>query len=203
MKIFCVGRNYAKHARELGNEVPGDPIIFMKPSTALLVEDKPFFYPDFSQDIHYEAEIVLRICKNGKHVQSEFAHNYYDAVAIGIDFTARDVQQKCKEKGHPWEIAKAFDHSAPVSTFLPIDEVMRDGSVDFHLDINGKTVQHGNTKDLIFNFNTLVCYISKFFKLQQGDYIFTGTPEGVGPVAVGDVLEGYIGDRKMLKVEVR
>jgi 2-keto-4-pentenoate hydratase/2-oxohepta-3-ene-1,7-dioic acid hydratase in catechol pathway len=203
MKIFCIGRNYAEHAKELGNVVPTEPMIFMKPATALVVNNKPFYYPDFSKDIHYEAEIVLQICKNGKHIQPEFAHTYYDAVAIGIDFTARDLQQQCKKNGHPWEIAKAFDNSAPVGDFIPLDEAIRDGSIQFHLDLNGKTVQNGDTKDLIFTFDTLICYISKFFKLQQGDYIFTGTPEGVGPVKVGDVLEGYIGSKKLLNFEVK
>lgn len=203
MKIICIGRNYAEHARELGNEVPSEPLIFMKPSTALVVNNKPFFYPDFSQDIHYEAEIVLRICKNGKHVQPEFASEYYDAVAIGIDFTARDLQQKCKEKRMPWEIAKSFDNSAPVGEFIPMQEAMQNGSIKFHLDINGKTVQQGDTHDLIFTFETLICYVSKFFKLQQGDFIFTGTPEGVGPIAIGDLLEGYIGEKKLLTCEIK
>jgi acylpyruvate hydrolase len=203
MKIFCIGRNYAKHAAELGNQVPAEPMIFMKPATALVVNNKPFYYPEFSKDIQYECEIVLQICKNGRQVQPEFAHAYYDAVAVGIDFTARDLQDKCKQNKHPWEIAKAFDNSAPVSNFLPLEEAMKDGSIDFHLDINGKTVQHGNTKDLIFNFNTLICHISKYFKLQQGDYVFTGTPEGVGPVQIGDVLEGYIGEQKMFHFEIK
>ena len=203
MKIFCIGRNYADHVKELGNEVPSEPLIFMKPATALVVNNKPFYYPDFSKDIHYEAEIVLRISKNGKHVQPQFAHEYYDAVALGIDFTARDLQQQCKKAGNPWEIAKAFDNSAPVSEFIPLDEAISNGSIDFRLDINGRTVQHGNTQNLIFNFNTLICHISKYFKLQQGDYLFTGTPEGVGPVKVGDVLTGFIGSRQMFEFEVK
>lgn len=203
MKIFCIGRNYAAHAKELGNEVPAEPMIFMKPATALVVNNKPFYYPDFSKDIHYEAEIVLRVSKNGKHVEPEFASEYYDAVAIGIDFTARDLQQQCKDKRMPWEIAKAFDNSAPVSEFMLLDEAYNNGSIQFHLDINGKTVQEGDTKNLIFSFETLICHISKYFKLQQGDYIYTGTPEGVGPVKIGDVLEGYIGSRKLLKFEIK
>ena len=203
MKIFCIGRNYADHVKELGNEVPSEPMIFMKPATALVVNNKPFYYPDFSKDIHYEAEIVLRISKNGKHIQPEFAHEYYDAVALGIDFTARDLQQQCKKAGNPWEIAKAFDNSAPVSEFIPLDEAMSNGSIDFHLDINGHTVQRGDTRNLIFDFDTLICHISKYFKLQQGDYLFTGTPEGVGPVKIGDVLEAYIGDQKLMQFEVK
>ena len=203
MKIFCIGRNYVAHAQELGNEVPTEPLIFMKPATALVVNNKPFYYPDFSKDIHHEVEIVLRIAKNGKHVQPEFAHEYYDAVALGIDFTARDLQQQCKKAGSPWEIAKAFDNSAPVSEFISLDEAVKEGVIDFHLDINGKTVQHGNTKNLIFNFDTLICHLSKYFKLQQGDYVFTGTPEGVGPVKIGDVLTGFIGDRRMFEFEIK
>ncbi|HLF65252.1 MAG TPA: fumarylacetoacetate hydrolase family protein [Saprospiraceae bacterium] len=203
MKIFCIGRNYAEHAKELGNAIPSEPMIFMKPATALVVNNKPFYYPDFSKDIQYEAEIVLRISKNGKQVQPEFASEYYDAVAIGIDFTARDLQQRCKENRTPWEIAKAFDNSAPVSDFIPLNEAMTNGSIDFHLDINGQTVQHGDTKNVIFDFDTLICHISKYFKVQQGDYVFTGTPEGVGPVKIGDVLEGYIGSRKLMQFEVK
>jgi 2-keto-4-pentenoate hydratase/2-oxohepta-3-ene-1,7-dioic acid hydratase in catechol pathway len=203
MKIFCIGRNYAEHAKELGNTVPTEPMIFMKPSTALVVNNRPFYYPEFSNDIQYEAEIVLQICKTGKHVEQEFAHTYYDAVAIGIDFTARDIQQRCKDTKHPWEIAKAFDNSAPVSSFIPKEEAIIDDAIQFHFNKNGETVQRGDTTHLIFSFETLICYISKFFRLQQGDYIFTGTPEGVGPIAIGDVLEGFIGDRRLLRCEVK
>lgn len=203
MKIFCIGRNYAEHARELGNAIPTEPMVFMKPATALVVNNKPFYYPDFSKDIQYEAEIVLQICKNGRHIQPEFANTYYDAVAIGIDFTARDLQAQCKKNGHPWEIAKSFDSSAPVGDFISLAEAMQGDSIKFHFDKNGKTVQRGDTKDMIFHFDTLVCHLSKYFKLQQGDYVFTGTPEGVGPIAVGDVLEGFIGARKLLTCEIK
>jgi len=203
MKIFCIGRNYAAHAHELGNAIPAEPMIFMKPSTALVVNNKPFYYPEFSKDIQYEAEIVLQICKNGKHVEPQFAHTYYDAVAIGIDFTARDLQQRCKDNKHPWEIAKSFDNSAPVSAFVPLHEAMKNGSIQFHFNKNGKTVQRGDTKYMIHTFDAIVCYISKFFKLQQGDYIFTGTPEGVGPIAIGDVLEGFVGEKKLLHCDVK
>jgi 2-keto-4-pentenoate hydratase/2-oxohepta-3-ene-1,7-dioic acid hydratase in catechol pathway len=203
MKIFCIGRNYAAHAKELGNDLPSEPMVFMKPATALVVNNKPFYYPEFSKDIHYEAEIVLQISKNGRHIQQEFASTYYDAVGFGIDFTARDLQQQCKKNGSPWEIAKAFDGSAPVSEFISLEDAMSDGSIDFHLDINGKTVQHGNTRNLIFQFDTLISHISKYFKLQQGDYVYTGTPEGVGPVKIGDVLEGYIGNKKMMSFEIK
>lgn len=191
MKIFCIGRNYVDHAKELGNAVPAQPLVFMKPPSALLVNNKPFYYPEFTNNLHYECELVLKICKNGRHVQPEFASKYYNEVALGIDFTARDIQQKCKEKGHPWEIAKGFDQSAVLSPFVPIERVNRH-AIEFELKKNGEVVQHGNTKDLIFDFDTLIVYLSKFFKLQMGDMIYTGTPAGVGPVQIGDKLEGFL-----------
>lgn len=191
MKIICIGRNYAEHAKELKNAVPDEPIVFMKPPSALLINDKPFYYPDFSKDIHYEAEIVLKICKNGRHVQPEFAPDYYDHIALGIDFTARDLQTKCKEKGQPWEIAKGFDGSAVLSDFMPIEKINRD-AIEFKLRKNNQVVQHGNTKDMLFSFVEIIVYVSKFFKLQIGDLIYTGTPVGVGPVQIGDKLEGFI-----------
>ena len=191
MKIFCIGRNYVDHAKELGNAVPKQPLVFMKPPSALLVNNNPFYYPEFTKNLHYECELVLKICKNGRHVQPEFASKYYNEVALGIDFTARDIQQKCKEKGHPWEIAKGFDQSAVLSPFLPIERVNRH-AIEFELKKNGEVVQHGNTKDLIFDFDTLIVYLSKFFKLQMGDMIYTGTPAGVGPVQIGDKLEGFL-----------
>ena len=169
MKIICIGRNYVDHAKELNNPVPKNPLVFMKPPSALLVNDKPFYYPDFSNDVHYECEVVLKIGKNGKHVQPEFAHKYYTEVALGIDFTARDIQSKCKEKGHPWEIAKGFDSSAVLSPFVPIEQVNK-SAIEFQLKKNGEVVQHGNTKDLIFDFDTLIVYLSRFFKLQNGRY---------------------------------
>ena len=191
MKIICIGRNYVDHAKELKNPVPKKPLVFMKPSSALLVNGKPFYHPAFSEDVHYEAEVVLKICKNGKHVQPEFASKYYEQIGLGIDFTARDVQSKLKEKGHPWEIAKGFDGSAGLSHFIPLKKVNNEG-IEFYLHKNGKRVQHGRTKDLIFNFDYLITYVSQFFKLQMGDYLYTGTPAGVGPVQVGDHLEGFI-----------
>jgi 2-keto-4-pentenoate hydratase/2-oxohepta-3-ene-1,7-dioic acid hydratase in catechol pathway len=203
MKIICIGRNYAEHAKEMASDVPTEPMLFMKPPTALLINNKPFYYPDFSKEIHYEAEIVLRICKNGKQVQPEFAPGYYDAVALGLDLTARDLQAKCKKNGHPWEIAKAFDNSAPVSEFIPLEDLDDRQAIAFSLKMNGEVVQEGNTQDLIFSFEDLICYISRFFKLQMGDYIFTGTPAGVGPVAIGDVLTGSINDHEMLRCEIR
>ena len=191
MKIICIGRNYVNHAKELDNPVPKKPLVFMKPPSALLVNNKPFYYPDFTKDLHHEIEVVLKICKNGRHVQKAFAPSYYTEVALGIDFTARDVQAECKKKGHPWEIAKAFDGSAVVSPFVPIEKVNRN-AIEFELKKNGETVQKGNTKDLIFNLDYLITYISQYFKLQVGDLIFTGTPSGVGPVQIGDTLEGFL-----------
>ena len=202
MKIFCIGRNYAEHAREMGSEVPSAPVVFMKPPTALLIRNRPFYFPDFSNEIHYEGELVLRICKNGKSIQPEFASSYYDAIGFGIDFTARDLQSACKKKGHPWEIAKGFDHSAAVGSFVPKDQ-LGSGPVEFSLKKNGETVQKGTTADLLFSFDEVICYLSRFFKLQLGDYIFTGTPEGVGPVAQGDKLEGFIAGERMLKCEIK
>lgn len=203
MKIFCIGRNYTEHAKELNNPLPSEPLVFMKPPTALVVNNKPFFYPDFSSDLHYEGEIVLRICKNGRSVQPEFASRYYDAVAFGIDFTARDVQDKLKAKGHPWEIAKAFDRSAPLSPFVPLDQLENPAAIRFQMKKNGQVVQDGNTKDLIFTFDTLIVHLSKYFTLQKGDYVFTGTPAGVGPVQVGDVLEGFIEDKHLITCAIK
>ena len=202
MKIICIGRNYIDHAKELNNPVPSKPLVFMKPSSAILVNGKPFYYPEFSRDIHYEAEIVLKVCRNGRHVQPEFASKYYDQIAFGIDFTARDLQSQLKAKGHPWEIAKGFDGSAPISEFIPLPENHQEG-IHFHLLKNGEKVQVGNTKDLIFSFDYLITYLSQYFKLHQGDLIYTGTPVGVGPVKIGDRLEGFIEDAPLLRCEVK
>ncbi len=197
MKILCIGRNYVEHANELNNPVPKQPLVFMKPSTALLTEEKPFYHPDFSTNIHYELELVLKIKKNGKHINEKFAKDYYDEIGLGIDFTARDLQDELKSKGSPWEIAKAFDNSAALGNFLPISELNSD-SIQFSLVKNGLKVQNGDSSDLIFNFDTLIAYVSKFFTLQIGDLIYTGTPAGVGKIEIGDVFEGYIGDKKLL-----
>ncbi len=202
MKIICVGRNYEEHARELNNPVPDSPLLFMKPSTALLTDGKPFYHPDFSTNIHYELEIVLKICKNGKAIQPQFASGYYDMVGLGIDFTARDIQDVCKQKGHPWEIAKAFDHSAVVGSFLS-KEVLPSGHMKFQLTKNGQVVQNGNTQDLIFSFEYLISYISHYFTLQTGDLIFTGTPAGVGKIAIGDQLKGWLEGQKLLDCEIK
>lgn len=206
MKVICIGRNYSDHAKELNNPVPSKPMIFMKPPSALLVNNKPFYYPEFTNDLHYELELVVKICKNGRHIQPSYAHKYYEQVALGIDFTARDLQTECKQKGHPWEIAKGFDGSAPISDFISIDKVNRN-AIEFELHKNGTLVQKGNTKDMIFSIDQIIVYISKFFKLQMGDIIYTGTPAGVGPVVIGDKLEGLLHTKDeilpMLSVEIK
>jgi 2-keto-4-pentenoate hydratase/2-oxohepta-3-ene-1,7-dioic acid hydratase in catechol pathway len=203
MKIICIGRNYKAHAEELGNAVPEDPMIFMKPPTALLVSHKPLYYPDFTSDLQYECELVIKISKNGKHIVQEFAHRYYEEMAVGIDFTARDIQSRLKAKGHPWEIAKGFDSSAAVSEFIPIEDRHRTNGILFSMKKNGEIVQRGDTNNLIFSIDFLISYISKFFKLQMGDYIYTGTPAGVGPVVIGDRLEASIEDQELLICEIK
>ena len=202
MKIFCIGRNYAEHAKELKNDIPTKPLIFMKPPTALLLDNKPFYYPDFTKNLHHEVEIVLRVSKNGKQIQPAFASKYYDKIALGIDFTARDLQDALKSKGQPWEIAKGFDNSAVLSEFYDISKYNLE-NINFHLTKNGQTVQTGTTQDLIFNFDTLICYISKFFTLQQGDLIYTGTPAGVGAVQIGDVLEGFLEEQSVFRCAIK
>lgn len=202
MKIFCIGRNYVEHAKELNNAVPTKPLVFMKPPTALLLDNKPFFYPDFTKNLHYELEVVLRISKNGKAIQKEFANRYYDKIAIGIDFTARDLQDDLKAKGQPWEIAKGFDSSAVLSKFVDLKD-FDPSNISFSMTKNGETVQKGTTKDVIFSFDTLVSYLSNFFTLQQGDLIYTGTPAGVGAVKVGDRLEGFLEGESMFVCEIK
>lgn len=203
MKIIAIGRNYAAHIEELNNERPSSPVVFMKPDTALLKGGAPFYHPEFSQDIHHEVELVLKINREGKYVKREFAHKYFDEIGLGIDFTARDLQQKCKEKGLPWEIAKAFNGSAPVGDFLPVSEFPDLSDINFHLEINGETRQKGNTSLLLFDFGVIIEYVSQFFTIKVGDLIYTGTPAGVGKVAIGNHLEGFIEGEKMLDVEVR
>lgn len=203
MKIICIGRNYAEHAKEMKSEVPTEPVFFLKPETALLKNSKDFYYPDFTKDLHHEVEIVLKISKNGKHIAEEFAHNYYNEIGIGIDFTARDLQMKCKEKGLPWEKAKAFDNSAPVSDFIPKEKFASLTNLSFNLNINGKLRQQGNTKDLIFSNEKVIAYVSKFITLKTGDLIFTGTPEGVSAVNIGDVLEASIENQKLLTLNIK
>ena len=202
MKIICIGRNYSEHAKELNNEVPTEPVLFMKPKTALLLPEKPLYYPEFTDDLHYECEIVIRMCKNGKYIQEKFAKKYYDEVTVGIDFTARDLQQKQKAKGLPWEIAKSFDSSAVVGRFIPVTPEMYMQQLDFELKLNGNTVQHGNTRDMIFSINKIIEHTSRFFTLNIGDLIFTGTPAGVGPVSVYDHLDGYLQGEKLLDLDI-
>ncbi len=204
MKIICIGQNYAEHAREMNSEIPSEPVIFLKPETALLPKGHPFMYPEHSQDLHYEVELVLRIDKLGKHIEPQFAHKYYSHVGIGIDFTARDVQQTCKKKGLPWEKAKAFDHSAPLgATFLDISSLRDSRNIEFELLKNGKVVQQGKSSEMIFDFDSIISHVSRYFTLKMGDLIFTGTPSGVGPVVVGDVLEASIEGQNLLKFSVK
>jgi 2-keto-4-pentenoate hydratase/2-oxohepta-3-ene-1,7-dioic acid hydratase in catechol pathway len=203
MKIFCVGRNYAEHAKELGNDVPEEPVIFLKPKSALLQPHMPFYYPEFTNELHYEAEIVLRISKNGKYIQERHAPKYYNGYTIGIDFTARDVQNELKAKGLPWEKAKAWDNSAVVGKFIDIGENFDPGNINFCLYNNKQIVQQGNTSQMIFTFNEIVSNISQYFSLNIGDLIFTGTPAGVGECVVGDELEGFIEDESLLEVAIK
>ena len=203
MKIFAIGRNYVDHAKELNNPLPAEPMFFMKPDTALVRGNKPFFYPDFSNEIHYETEILLKVCKSGKSVEEKFANRYYSEIGIGIDFTARDIQRKCQEKGTPWEIAKSFDNSAPVSKFIPKANFSDLKNIHFHLDINGNIVQKGNTADMIFHFDRLISHITKYITIRMGDIVFTGTPAGVGPVKIGDRLQAYIEDELMLDFYIK
>ena len=203
MKIIAIGRNYAEHAKELNNPVPAVPVIFMKPDTALLKDNKPFYHPDFSQEIHHEIELVLKVSKEGKHINEKFAAGYFDEVGLGIDFTARDIQARHKEKGLPWELAKGFDGSAPVSHFVPKSDFADLYNLNFKLNINGQARQQGNTKDLLFSFERLIAFVSQYVTLKKGDLIFTGTPPGVGRVAIGDHLEGYLEGKLMLDFYVK
>lgn len=203
MKIFCVGRNYADHAQELGNEVPDEPIIFLKPKSALLQPHMPFYYPEFTNELHYEAELVLRISKNGKYIQDKHAGKYYNAISVGIDFTARDVQNELKEKGLPWEKAKAWDNSAAVGKFIDIKPELNLDDINFCLYKNKELVQQGNTGQMIFHFNQIIANISQYFSLNIGDLVFTGTPKGVGECVVGDELEGFIEDESLLEVSIK
>ncbi len=202
MKIIGVGRNYAKHAKELGNEVPTEPVLFLMPDSAIVRKNEPFYYPDFSKDIHHEIEVVIRIDRVGKNIQKKFAHKYYSEIALGIDFTARDLQSIAKEKGLPWSLAKGFNGSLPISFYQ--DKTGYDlNNLSFSLKLNGNLVQEGNTSNVLFDFDELIAYCSKYFTLKKGDLIYTGTPAGVGPVQIGDRLEGYLEDQKLLDFEVR
>jgi 2-keto-4-pentenoate hydratase/2-oxohepta-3-ene-1,7-dioic acid hydratase in catechol pathway len=203
MKIFCVGRNYAEHATELGNDIPDEPVIFMKPKSALLQPHTPFYYPEFTNELHYECELVLRVSKNGKYIQDKFANKYYDAISVGIDFTARDIQNELKEKGLPWEKAKAWDNSAAVGKWTPITSLKNKKDINFVLYKNKELVQQGNSNQMIYNFDYLISYISNYFSINIGDLIFTGTPAGVGELVVGDEIEAFLEDESMLQLEVK
>ena len=203
MKIICIGRNYLNHAIELGNDIPTEPLFFLKPETAIQPKGHPFFIPDFSNNIHYEVELVVRIDKSGKHIAEKFAHKYYSKIGLGIDFTARDIQEECKAKGLPWEKAKGFDGSAQLSrTFIDKSKLELD-NIPFRLEKNGEQVQIGNSKDMLFNFDKIISYLSQFYTLKIGDLIYTGTPEGVGKVIAGETLKGFITDKEMFKVVVK
>ena len=201
MKIICIGRNYAEHAKELKNEVPTEPVFFMKPDTALLKESD-FYLPSFTNDLHHEIELVIKISKAGKHIEEQFAHKYYNEIGLGIDFTARDLQTKAKEKGLPWEKAKAFDNSAPIGNFMDKKDLDLN-NINFELKVNGISKQKGNSKDLIFSFDKVIAYVSQFVSLKVGDLIYTGTPEGVGQVKMGDKLEGFLNGESFLKLNVK
>lgn len=203
MKIICVGRNYKDHVKELNNAIPDEPVIFMKPKSALLQSHTPFYYPEFTNELHYECELVLRVCKNGKYIQEKHAANYYDAVTVGIDFTARDLQDDLKSKGLPWEKAKAFDNSAVVGKFIPLAPGFNKKNIQFHLLKNNEKVQEANSADMIFSIDKVIENISKYFSLNIGDLIFTGTPAGVGECVVGDVMEGFIDTQSLFTVEVK
>lgn len=200
MKIICIGRNYAEHAKEMKSEVPTEPVFFMKPDTALLKEGD-FYMPDFTKDLHHEIELVLKICKVGKHIEPQFAHKYYNEIGLGIDFTARDLQAQCKQKGLPWEKAKAFDNSAPIGQFFAKEELDLN-NIQFDLAVNGQIKQNGHSKDLLFSFDQVISYVSKFVTLKVGDLIYTGTPEGVGPVHIGDELVGRLNGKEALRLKV-
>ena len=202
MKNICIGRNYLAHVKELDNALPTEPMFFMKPETALLPAGEPFPYPDFSKEIHYETELVLRICKSGKAIDEETASEYYDAITVGVDFTARDLQSQCKAKGHPWEIAKAFDYSAPIGEFKKISELNHPEDIAFGMKLNGEWVQQGHSGDMIFSFDRIVSHVSRFVTLNEGEIIFTGTPQGVGEVHIGDRLELFLEGKSMFVFQV-
>lgn len=203
MKIICIGRNYVKHIEELQNERPSEPVVFLKPDSAILLKQHPFVIPEFSNDIHHEVEILVKINKVGKYIEPKFAHNYYDEIGLGIDFTARDLQAKLKEKGLPWEKAKAFDGSAVIGDFLPKNSFNSLESINFELVSNGKTVQKGSSSHMLWKIDELISHVSQYFTLKIGDIIFTGTPEGVAAVKPNDILEGFIEDKRLFKIQVK
>jgi 2-keto-4-pentenoate hydratase/2-oxohepta-3-ene-1,7-dioic acid hydratase in catechol pathway len=203
MKILAIGRNYTDHIKELNNEKPDEPVIFTKPETALLQNNAPFYYPDFSNNIHYEVEIIIRISKHGKYIDPKFADKYFDAIGVGIDLTARDIQDKAREKGLPWALAKGFNGSAPISKFIDKSRFENIRDLNFSLKVDGKIKQQGNTSLMLYPVEEIISYISRFIMLKKGDIIFTGTPKGVGPIAIGNKLEAFIEDEKLLEVEVK
>jgi 2-keto-4-pentenoate hydratase/2-oxohepta-3-ene-1,7-dioic acid hydratase in catechol pathway len=203
MKIIAVGRNYVDHILELQNEKPSEPVIFTKPETAILRNNEPFYLPDFSSDIHHEVEVIVRISKIGKNIDPAFAHKYYDEIGVGIDFTARDIQSNLKAKGLPWELAKAFDGSAPISSFIPKSTFASMQDISFDLHVNGELKQAGNTSLMLYSIDFLIAHVSKYFTLKVGDILFTGTPKGVGPVKIGDELVARLGDQEMLRFSVK
>ncbi|MGC3977200.1 MAG: fumarylacetoacetate hydrolase family protein [Paludibacteraceae bacterium] len=203
MKIFAIGQNYIKHNKELNSPNPLEPVVFMKPDTATLRNNKPFYLPDFSGEIHYETELIVKINRIGKNIAAKFAHRYYDEIGLGVDFTARDLQRKLKAEGKPWEICKSFDHSAVIGSFIPKEEFSDVRNINFHLDINGNKVQNGNSRDMIFDIDELIAFISRFFTLKIGDILFTGTPVGVGKVNVGDQLQGFVESKKVFDFKVK
>lgn len=202
MKIIAVGRNYASHTKELNNETPTQPVLFLKPDTAVLKNNQAFYYPSFSQNIHHEVEVVIKICKEGKYIAQKFAHKYFDEIGLGIDFTARDLQTTLKEQSLPWEIAKAFDNSAPISNFIPLTNVDIQ-NINFKLLINGQLKQEGNTADMLFTIPQIIAYASQYFTLKKGDLIFTGTPAGVGKINIGDNLTGFLNEVKLLDFMIK
>jgi acylpyruvate hydrolase len=203
MKIICIGHNYREHAKELNTPIPVEPVFFMKPDSALLLDNRPFYLPDFSREVHHEVEIVVKINRLGKNIERKFAHRYYNEVTVGIDFTARDLQRKCKEEGKPWEIAKAFDGSAALGKFIKISQIANIHDLKFSLQLNAIKVQEGNTSDMIFNIDQIIEYVSQFITLKIGDLIYTGTPKGVGTVKIGDRLEAFIEDNKLMDILVK
>lgn len=204
MKIICIGRNFSEHAKELGNATPKEPVFFLKPDTALLKDNEPFYIPDFSQNIQYEVELVVKINKVGKNIQEKFAQNYFSEIGLGIDFTARDLQNELKTEGLPWEKAKAFDNSAVISNqFIPVSSISDINNIEFSLDKNKQRVQTGNSNQMLFNIFNIIHHVSKYITLKTGDLIFTGTPSGVGKIEIGDILEGYLGDKKMFETKIK
>jgi 2-keto-4-pentenoate hydratase/2-oxohepta-3-ene-1,7-dioic acid hydratase in catechol pathway len=203
MKILAIGRNYVDHIHELNNEVPDEPVIFFKPDTAVLKDNAPFYHPEFSSNIHFEVEVILQINREGKYIQEKHAMDYVDGIGIGIDLTARDLQQKAKEKGLPWALAKGFNGSAPVSGFLPPNQFKDLNNLNFSLTVDGVLKQEGNTNLMIYNFESIIAYVSRFITLKKGDIIFTGTPKGVGKIEIGNKLEGFLEGQKVLECEIR